>query len=67
MQQVKDVNSTKAELNSATNKIQAEYENVVAVRRLRDEVTRDLDNLLMLLTARLPEDVPGLVEGKTPK
>ncbi|RVE52200.1 hypothetical protein evm_003119 [Chilo suppressalis] len=63
VQQVKDVNSTKAELNSATNKIQAEYDNVVAVSRLKDEIMNDMDRVVMLLQATRPIDVMALVEG----
>ncbi|KAM3968505.1 inositol polyphosphate-4-phosphatase type I A [Aphomia sociella] len=63
VQQVKDVNSTKAELNSATNKIQAEYDNVVAVRRLREELGHDLDRLVMLLLAKQPAEAHSVLEG----
>ncbi|XP_060809526.1 inositol polyphosphate-4-phosphatase type I A [Amyelois transitella] len=49
VQQVKDGHSA---ADSARNKIEAEYENVVAVRRLRDEVSVDLDNVLMMLLAK---------------
>ncbi|KAL0902147.1 hypothetical protein ABMA27_000089 [Loxostege sticticalis] len=63
VQQVKDVNSSKAELNSATNKIQAEYDNVMAVARLRDEILHDMDRVLMLLQANQGADVLSLVEG----
>ncbi|KAG6444647.1 hypothetical protein O3G_MSEX003496 [Manduca sexta] len=48
VQQVKDINSPKAEMSSITNKIHAEYDNVVAVRRLRDEINDDMDRVLMI-------------------
>ncbi|XP_053624028.1 inositol polyphosphate-4-phosphatase type I A-like [Plodia interpunctella] len=67
VQKVKDVNSAKAELNSVTNKIQAEYENVLAVRRLRDEVSQDLDKVLMLLLAKQAAAVAPVVEGMKSK
>ncbi|XP_063837987.1 inositol polyphosphate-4-phosphatase type I A-like [Ostrinia nubilalis] len=63
VQQVKDVNSSKAELNSATNKIQAEYDNVMAVARLREEVLHDMDRGLMLLQANQGADVLALIEA----
>lgn len=64
VQQVKDINSTKAELSSITNKIQAEYENVVAVRRLRDAVSQDMERIIMLLHAKQFIEVITAVEGK---
>ncbi|KAL4717549.1 hypothetical protein ACJJTC_000698 [Scirpophaga incertulas] len=63
VQQVKDVNSSKAELNSATNKIQAEYDNVVALTRIRDDVMNDMDRVVMLLQANQGTEVVNLMEG----
>lgn len=63
VQQVKDINSTKAELNSITNKIQTEYDNVVAVRRLRDEVSQDMERVIMLLHAKQYTEITSVVEG----
>ncbi|XP_068617710.1 inositol polyphosphate-4-phosphatase type I A [Battus philenor] len=58
VQQVKDINSTKAALNSAAaNKIQAEYENVVAVRRLDEEASIDMDRILVLLQAKQTTEI----------
>ncbi|XP_075990875.1 inositol polyphosphate-4-phosphatase type I A [Anticarsia gemmatalis] len=63
VQQVKDINSTKAELNSITSKIQAEYDNVVAVRRLRDEVSQDMERIIMLLHAKQYTEINTAIEG----
>ncbi|CAB3226200.1 unnamed protein product [Arctia plantaginis] len=63
VQQVKDINSTKAELSSLTNKIQTEYDNVVAVRRLRDEVSQDMEKIVMMLQAKQYAAIIGVVEG----
>lgn len=60
---MKDINSTKAELSSITNKIQTEYDNVVAVRRLRDEVSQDMEKIIMLLQAKQYAENISVVEG----
>lgn len=65
VQQVKDINSTKAALYSAaSSKIQAEYDSVVAVRRLRDEVVHDMERIVVLLQAKQIDEVLNTVEGK---
>ena len=61
---MKDINSTKAELNSITNKIQTEYDNLVAVRRLREDVSDDMEKILMLMQAKQYGDVTAVVEGQ---
>ncbi|CAH0577895.1 unnamed protein product [Chrysodeixis includens] len=63
VQQVKDINSTKAELSSITNKIQTEYDNLVAVRRLREEVSDDMEKIVMLIQAKQFAGVNVVVEG----
>ncbi|CAK1588461.1 unnamed protein product [Parnassius mnemosyne] len=63
VQQVKDINSTKAALNSATaNKIQAEYDNVIALRRLCDEAGTDMDRILVLLQAKQNAEIVTVTE-----
>lgn len=64
---MKDINSTKAELSSITNKIQTEYDNVVAVRRLRDEVSQDMEKIIMLLQAKQYAENISVVEGTIEK
>ncbi|CAK1554649.1 unnamed protein product [Leptosia nina] len=52
VQQVKDINSSKAALNSAAaNKIQSEYDNVMALRNLKDEIFKDMDRIIVLIQA----------------
>ncbi|XP_028035489.1 type I inositol 3,4-bisphosphate 4-phosphatase-like [Bombyx mandarina] len=63
VQHVKDINSSKAELQSITNKIQVEYDNVVALRRLRDELSGDMDRIIMLLQAKQIEEVQAILDG----
>ncbi|XP_072930863.1 inositol polyphosphate-4-phosphatase type I A isoform X2 [Epargyreus clarus] len=64
VQQVKDINSTKAALNSATaNKIQTEYDNVIALRKLREDVVTDMDRIVVLLQAKQNADVINTLEG----
>lgn len=62
VQQVKDINSFKAEMNSIGNKIQAEYDNVIAVRRLREELIVDMEKSIMLMQAKQPKNVETVVE-----
>lgn len=65
VQQVKDINSSKAALNLATaNKIQVEYDNVVALRRLCEEAGNDMDRVLVLLQAMQKEEILTVIEGK---
>lgn len=64
VQQVKDINSTKAEMNSITNKIQAEYDNLVAVRRLREGISEDMEKILMLMQAQQYAAITGVVDGE---
>lgn len=66
VQQAKDVNSTKAAINSATtNKILAEYDNVVATRRLRDGVVTDAERVGALVRAGRGAETAPLVEGES--
>ncbi|XP_023937992.2 inositol polyphosphate-4-phosphatase type I A [Bicyclus anynana] len=61
VQQVKDITNTKAALNfAAANKIQAEYDNVVAMRRLRDEILDDLERMVVLLQANQHQEVTNI-------
>lgn len=60
---MKDINSTKAELSSITNKIQTEYDNLVAVRRLREDVSDDMEKIVMLLQAKQFAGVNSVIEG----
>ncbi|XP_073956536.1 inositol polyphosphate-4-phosphatase type I A [Choristoneura fumiferana] len=63
VQQAKDVNSTKAAINSATaNKILAEYDNVVATRRLRDSVVMAAERVGALVRAGRGAVTGALVE-----
>ncbi|XP_039764060.1 inositol polyphosphate-4-phosphatase type I A-like isoform X2 [Pararge aegeria] len=62
VQQVKDITNTKAALNfAAANKIQAEYDNVVAVRRLRDEILADMERIVVLLQANQRKEVVSVI------
>ncbi|CAH1647474.1 unnamed protein product [Spodoptera littoralis] len=63
VQQVKDINSTKAEMNSITNKIQAEYDNLVAVRRLREGISEDMEKIIMLMQAQQYGAITAVVDG----
>ncbi|VVC86127.1 unnamed protein product, partial [Leptidea sinapis] len=59
VQQVKDMNT----LNSvAENRIQAEYDNVVALRMLRDEIVLDLDRIIVLIQAKQCIEVQHICE-----
>jgi hypothetical protein len=62
VQQAKDVNSTKAAIDSATaNKIQAEYDNVVATRTLRDGIAVATERVCALAqSGRMGEAVETL-------
>ncbi|XP_045510028.1 inositol polyphosphate-4-phosphatase type I A [Colias croceus] len=63
VQQVKDINSTKAALNSAAaNKIQTEYDNVMALRTLRDEIVTDMDRIVVLIQANQCIEVRHITE-----
>ncbi|KPJ09092.1 Type I inositol-3,4-bisphosphate 4-phosphatase [Papilio machaon] len=63
VQQVKDINSSKAAMNLATaNKIQVEYDNVVALRRLCEEASHDMDRVLVLLQAKQKEEIVTVIE-----
>ncbi|XP_048488558.1 inositol polyphosphate-4-phosphatase type I A-like [Plutella xylostella] len=67
VQQVKDINSTKAAFNSATaSKIQADYDNIVLAKKLRDESAQIIDKMAAELEARtdISESLELLV-GKT--
>lgn len=67
VQQVKDINSTKAAFNSATaSKIQADYDNIVLAKKLRDESAQIVDKMAAELEARtdISESLELLV-GKT--
>ncbi|CAH2035088.1 unnamed protein product, partial [Iphiclides podalirius] len=64
VQQMKDINSTKAALYSATaTKIQAEYDNVVALRRLIDESVTDMDRILVLIQAKQTAEIIAVIEA----
>ncbi|XP_050360803.1 inositol polyphosphate-4-phosphatase type I A [Nymphalis io] len=63
VQQVKDISNTKAALNyAAANKIQAEYDNVMALIRLRDEISTDMDRIVVLLQAVQRNEVMNIAE-----
>lgn len=65
MQEVKDINSAKAALNSATaNKIQASLDNVFAIQRLCEEAGDDMDRILVLLQANQQTEIRAVIEGK---
>ncbi|XP_045784070.1 inositol polyphosphate-4-phosphatase type I A [Maniola jurtina] len=68
VQQVKDITNTKAALNfAAANKIQAEYDNVIALRRLRDEILTDMERIIVLLQANQHTEVisiTGVIKTK---
>ncbi|XP_022125938.2 inositol polyphosphate-4-phosphatase type I A [Pieris rapae] len=53
VQQVKDINSTKAALHSAaSNRIQSEYDSVMTLRNFRDEIVTDMDRIIVLIQAK---------------
>lgn len=60
---MKDVNSSKAEQSSLTSKFSVEYDNIVAVRRHRDEMAADLQRVLMRLQATQYNDALTCLEG----
>ncbi|XP_063633160.1 type II inositol 3,4-bisphosphate 4-phosphatase [Cydia splendana] len=63
VQQAKDVNSTKAAIDSATaNKIQAEYDTVVAIRTLRDEIADGAARVCMYVQAGRGEEATAVVD-----
>lgn len=65
VQQVKDISNTKSALNyAAANKIQAEYDNVMALTRLRGEIATDMDRIVVLLQANQGNEVISIAEGK---
>lgn len=65
VQQVKDISNTKAALNfAAANKIQAEYDNLIALKRLRDEILTDMERIVVLLQANQRDEVISITGGK---
>lgn len=65
VQQVKDISNTKSALNyAAANKIQAEYDNVMALTRLQGEIATDMDRIVVLLQANQGNEVISIAEGK---
>ncbi|KAJ2954177.1 hypothetical protein O0L34_g2411 [Tuta absoluta] len=61
--QLKEMNNSRSALmTAAANKIQSDYDNVVAMRRIRDDIVTDLDRVVLMLLAKQGAEIVRLVE-----